>query len=76
MTWREADTLGCRRANRLLEPDRQPILIASRDQADARWGANGGVRVGLREAQPLGRELVDVGGRVVALAMAADIGKA
>ena len=74
MTWRQADGLGRRRVDRLLEADGQPILIAPGDQRRPRRRTDGRVGVGLGEFQPLEREPVDVRRRVVLLAVAAHVG--
>ena len=73
MARRQADIPGRRRIDRLLEPDRQPVLIAAGDQRRARRRADGRIGVGLGEPHPFQREAVDVRRRVVELAVATHI---
>jgi hypothetical protein len=71
--WRQADILGARRIDRLLEADRETILIASGSQGRACRRADRGVGVALREFQPLDCQAVYVWRRVVVLTVAAHI---
>ena len=45
---------------RLLQPDRQPVLVAAGDQRGARRRTDRGVGVRLQEAHALGRQAIDV----------------
>jgi hypothetical protein len=68
---RQADRAALQR---LLEPDRQAVLVASGQQRDPRRRAHRAVGVGLREAHPLPRKPVDRRGRVFAAAVATQVG--
>jgi hypothetical protein len=59
---------------RLFEPDRQPVLVTPGHQGDARGGAYGRIGIGLHEADPLGRDAVDVGRGEIAPTVAGQIG--
>ncbi len=63
-------------AQRLLQPDLQPVLVTAGHQADPGGRADRGVGIGLHEAQTLGCEAVDVRRLVVRPAVAADVGVA
>ena len=76
MVWRQANVLRRIRADRLLEADDEPLLIAPGHECGARGRAARRVRISLRKAHALRREPIDVRRRVVALAVAARIGVA
>ena len=59
---------------RLLQADRQAVLVAPGDQADARRRAHRAVGVGVREHHALGRQPVEHRRRVVAPAVATEVG--
>ena len=61
-------------AQRLDQPDRQPILVAAGDQRDPRVGAQRRIGVGLRKADALGGEPVERRRAVIGLPGAAEIG--
>ncbi len=64
------------RAQRLFEPDRQPVLVTPGNQRDAGGGADCGIRISLREANALGSDAIDIGRGEIAAAVARDIGVA
>jgi hypothetical protein len=76
MIGRQADVLRRYGVDRLLQADREAILVAAGDQRGARGRADRGIGVALGEAHSLKREPVDVRGEIVALAVAAHVGVA
>jgi hypothetical protein len=76
MAWRQPYVLRRVSADRLLQANCQPILIAARDQPRARGRTYRGIRVCLCELRPFKRKPVYVWRRVVLLAIATHIGKA
>ena len=74
MLRRQTDLARHTRAQRLFEPDGQPVLVTPGNQRDAGGGADRGIGIGLREAHTLGGDAIDVGRREIAAAVAGDIG--
>src|SRR5258708_6449800 len=76
MAWRQPDVLGRVCVDRLLQSDREAILIASSDQGRTRGRTHGRIGIGLGKFHPFERKPVHVRRRVVGLAIATHIGKA
>jgi hypothetical protein len=74
MARRQTDLARRPRAQRLFEPDRQPVLVTPSDQRDSGSGADRGIGISLREAHALGGDAVDIGRREIAAPIAGEIG--
>src|SRR5262249_53338578 len=61
-------------AERLLEAEAQSILIAARDEGSPGRGADGGIRVALKEPHAFVRDPIDVRRFEIPPAVAADVG--
>ena len=75
MFGRQAD-VACGPGERFFQADGQAVLVASGDERDAGGGADGGVGVGLGEADAFGGEVVEDGRAVVWAAVAGEVGEA
>jgi hypothetical protein len=74
MVRRQTDLARHARAQRLFEPDGQPVLVTPGNQRDPGGGADRGIGIGLREAHSLGGDAIDVGRREIATAIAGHVG--
>ena len=73
MFGRQADSrVG--RCQRLFQPQREPVLIAARDQRQARRGADRGVRVRLQKTDAVGGDAIDVRRVEIGTSVARDVG--
>jgi hypothetical protein len=74
MVRRQTDLARHARAQRLFEPDRQPVLVTPGNQRDAGGGADCRIGIGLGEAHALGGDAIDIGRGEIAAAVAGNIG--